>query len=495
MTALLDSVTGDDPLARRDRAILEVLYGTGLRISELVGISLADLDLDGDLFACSARAARSATSPSGGLARQALAACLGPGDGAAWSRTAGRGAATPRPCCSTARGVACRARARWQIVRRYGERSGLGDHLSPHVLRHSCATHMLDHGADIRVVQELLGHASLSTTQVYTLVSTERIWSVYRSAHPRAAGPLARGVSTLGGLPTPPDPGPRMHPIDLTTLRSVVCSSTSRSSWCPRSTTCTWGIRPRPTTRTSPTAPGGGRAGREHGPGRPAARAARRDVARALDKLDAGTYGLCEACGEAISADRLEAMPAARYCILHAGSSIPFAGLASDQALLRVAAPRGSRRAEEWVDRQLLDGEADLWRRMSGPDRRHSVLGGPSVWNTLGHEAGVGGAGRRPAARRGQEGVGPGHLRAGHRHAVGGGLRHDPDTIRNWTRTPGFTRPVGPLPAAPQARWRPAGHGGQRSAHRGVGSRAPSAPEEWTIDPVVAQALHDADDD
>ena len=87
----------------------------------------------------------------------------------------------------------------WQIVRRYGERSGLGGHLSPHVLRHSCATHMLDHGADIRVVQELLGHASLSTTQVYTLVSTERIWSVYRAAHPpRATGPPGRRMSTLG---------------------------------------------------------------------------------------------------------------------------------------------------------------------------------------------------------------------------------------------------------------------------------------------------------
>ena len=89
----------------------------------------------------------------------------------------------------------------WQIVRRYGERSGLGEHLSPHVLRHSCATHMLDHGADIRVVQELLGHASLSTTQVYTLVSTERIWSVYRVGAPPGRGPpaaRAAGMSTLG---------------------------------------------------------------------------------------------------------------------------------------------------------------------------------------------------------------------------------------------------------------------------------------------------------
>ena len=74
----------------------------------------------------------------------------------------------------------------WSIVRAYGTRVGLSGRLSPHVLRHSCATHMLDHGADIRVVQELLGHASISTTQVYTKVSQERLWDVYRSAHPRA---------------------------------------------------------------------------------------------------------------------------------------------------------------------------------------------------------------------------------------------------------------------------------------------------------------------
>ena len=74
----------------------------------------------------------------------------------------------------------------WAIVRQYGDRAGLGDRLSPHVLRHSCATHLLDHGADIRVVQELLGHASISTTQVYTKVSTERLRAIYDAAHPRA---------------------------------------------------------------------------------------------------------------------------------------------------------------------------------------------------------------------------------------------------------------------------------------------------------------------
>ncbi|HEY4610449.1 MAG TPA: tyrosine-type recombinase/integrase, partial [Ilumatobacteraceae bacterium] len=78
--------------------------------------------------------------------------------------------------------------AAWAMVKKYGDRVGIGDKLSPHVLRHSCATHLLDHGADLRIVQELLGHASISTTQVYTKVSQDRLFDAYRAAHPRALG-------------------------------------------------------------------------------------------------------------------------------------------------------------------------------------------------------------------------------------------------------------------------------------------------------------------
>ena len=84
------------------------------------------------------------------------------------------------------RGARLARQAAWAVVKKYGELVGVGAKLSPHVLRHSCATHLLDHGADLRIVQELLGHASISTTQVYTKVSQERLWSVYRQAHPRA---------------------------------------------------------------------------------------------------------------------------------------------------------------------------------------------------------------------------------------------------------------------------------------------------------------------
>ena len=90
------------------------------------------------------------------------------------------------------RGARLSRQAAWAVVKKYGERVGLADQLSPHVLRHSCATHLLDHGADLRIVQEMLGHASISTTQVYTKVSQERLWEVYRQAHPRAPSTMNR---------------------------------------------------------------------------------------------------------------------------------------------------------------------------------------------------------------------------------------------------------------------------------------------------------------
>ncbi|MGI8985131.1 MAG: tyrosine recombinase, partial [Acidimicrobiales bacterium] len=184
--SLLSAVTGDEAVARRDRAILEVLYGCGLRVSELVGLSLADLDLGAHLLRAFGKGSKERVVPVGRMAADALAAWLRPGgrDELVPERWARRGDA--EAVFLNTRGGRLSRQGAWGIVRRHGDDVGLGDRLSPHVLRHSCATHMLDHGADIRVVQELLGHASISTTQVYTKVSATRLRRIYESAHPRA---------------------------------------------------------------------------------------------------------------------------------------------------------------------------------------------------------------------------------------------------------------------------------------------------------------------
>ena len=190
--SLLGAVVGEDAVARRDRAILELLYGAGLRISELVGLSIPDLDLDAGVLRALGKGNKERVVPIGRLARVALVAWLGRGgrDAMVPARWARRGAA--EAVFLNQRGGRLSRQGAWAIVRKYGDRVGLGERLTPHVLRHSCATHMLDHGADIRVVQELLGHASIATTQVYTRVSTERLRQVYEQAHPRAKAKRGR---------------------------------------------------------------------------------------------------------------------------------------------------------------------------------------------------------------------------------------------------------------------------------------------------------------
>ena len=189
--ALLGAVVGDTPRALRDRAIVETLYATGVRISELVGLDRHDLDLDDGLIRVFGKGSKERIVPVGRSARDALGAYLAHGrpqlvrpNSTAEDREAvvlnARGGRLSRQSC-------------WKIVRTAGERAGLTGRLSPHVLRHSCATHMLERGADIRVVQELLGHASISTTQVYTKVSPERLRAVYEAAHPRARFPGSSG--------------------------------------------------------------------------------------------------------------------------------------------------------------------------------------------------------------------------------------------------------------------------------------------------------------
>ena len=181
---LLDAVVATDPASLRDRALLELLYATGARISEACGLSLGDLDLDNRLVRVFGKGAKERVVPFGRTAATAMGEWLADGRHLEPARWARRG--DQEAVFLNTRGSRLSRQAAWAVVNKYGERVGLADRLSPHVLRHSCATHLLDHGADLRIVQEMLGHASISTTQVYTKVSQERLWAVYRQAHPRA---------------------------------------------------------------------------------------------------------------------------------------------------------------------------------------------------------------------------------------------------------------------------------------------------------------------
>ena len=182
---LLGAVTGDGPLPQRDRALLETLYATGIRISEAVGLELGDLDLVDGVVRVLGKGDKERIVPIGRSARRVVGGYLR--DGRLTLRSArSRRVADSDAVFLNARGGRISRQACWSIVRNAGARVGLDSHLSPHILRHSCATHMLDRGADLRVVQELLGHASISTTQVYTKVSPERLRAVYDAAHPRA---------------------------------------------------------------------------------------------------------------------------------------------------------------------------------------------------------------------------------------------------------------------------------------------------------------------
>ena len=175
-----------DLLGRRDRAILETLYGAGLRISELVSLDVDDVDLDeGTVLVRSGKGSKGRRVPLGRAAVRAAGDYLTVTRPELAAKGATRGTSA---LFLNARGGRLSRQGCWKILKTYARAAGLDDEVSPHTLRHSFATHMLDAGADIRVVQELLGHASLSTTQVYTLVSDTHMREVYVSAHPRARG-------------------------------------------------------------------------------------------------------------------------------------------------------------------------------------------------------------------------------------------------------------------------------------------------------------------
>ncbi len=183
--------TGNDPrqaaYALRDLALLELLYGTGARVSEVCGLGFGDLDLESALVRLFGKRSKERIVPLGRPAVRALAEWLDRGR-PELTPTAWRTRDDADAIFLGSKGSRLTRQGAWQVLRRRAAAAGLESHISPHVLRHSCATHLLDHGADIRTVQELLGHASVSTTQIYTRVSNERLWAAYDAAHPRANG-------------------------------------------------------------------------------------------------------------------------------------------------------------------------------------------------------------------------------------------------------------------------------------------------------------------
>ncbi len=172
---------GDTPTALRDRALLEVLYGTGARISEAVGLDVDDLDTDEGVVRLRGKGGKERIVPLGSYASRALAAWTVRGR----PQLARRGRGTPAVFLGV-RGARMSRQSAWTALRGSAERAGLRGHLSPHTLRHSFATHLLEGGADVRVVQELLGHASVTTTQIYTRVTVQQLREVYAQSHPRA---------------------------------------------------------------------------------------------------------------------------------------------------------------------------------------------------------------------------------------------------------------------------------------------------------------------
>lgn len=183
---LLSAVIGDDPRALRNRAILETLYATGMRISELAGLRLGDLDMAKSMAVAYGKGSKERLVPIGRHALSALEEWLGPEGRPAMAPVRWARRADAEAIFISTRGRRMSRQAVWQVVRAAAVKVKLEDKVSPHVLRHSCATHLLEHGADIRVVQELLGHATITTTQVYTRVSPELLRRVYEKAHPRA---------------------------------------------------------------------------------------------------------------------------------------------------------------------------------------------------------------------------------------------------------------------------------------------------------------------
>lgn len=177
--SLISRVDGMDPLSIRDRAMLETLYASGLRVSELVSLKTGDINLREGFLICRGKGGKERIVPVGASARTAVHRYVLEARPLLEKRSTDVLFLTRRSRAFTRQGV-------WKIFRRYARESGLPEKTSPHILRHSFATHLLERGADLRSVQIMLGHSQITTTQIYTHVSRERLRAVYNKFHPRA---------------------------------------------------------------------------------------------------------------------------------------------------------------------------------------------------------------------------------------------------------------------------------------------------------------------
>ncbi|MGC8916344.1 MAG: site-specific tyrosine recombinase XerD [Thermoanaerobaculum sp.] len=177
---LLAAPDPQTPQGLRDKAMLELLYATGLRVSELVGLKVSQVRLDPGFLRVVGKGNKERVVPMGRDAREWVGRYLSSGRSAFVRKT------SPEALFLTVRGEAMTRQRFWQILKAYGKKAGITAHLSPHVLRHSFATHLLANGADLRALQMMLGHADISTTEIYTHVTRERLRQLYDRAHPRA---------------------------------------------------------------------------------------------------------------------------------------------------------------------------------------------------------------------------------------------------------------------------------------------------------------------
>lgn len=178
VSAILKAPAGEGKIEIRDRAILECLYATGMRVSEIVGLKIADINLENGFLKCKGKGNKERIVPVGKPAIQAIQIYL--------SKVRSRQRATTDHLFIGRRKSGLTREFVWQMIKKYASRAGISKTITPHTFRHSFATHLLEHGADLRIVQELLGHSDISTTQIYTHVSRDRLKGVHSQFHPRA---------------------------------------------------------------------------------------------------------------------------------------------------------------------------------------------------------------------------------------------------------------------------------------------------------------------